>query len=61
MCGYIKRIVCAILAKTQGRKDDLQGGKTSIFGCLKGRHCRRKGNYLEPSQDVQLESLEEIK
>lgn len=61
MWGYIKRIVCSILAKMQGRKDDLQSSKTGIFGCLKGTHCRRKGNYLELSQDVQLESAEGIK
>lgn len=61
MWGYIKRIVCSVLAKMQGRKDDLQSGKTGSLGCLKGRHHRRKRNYLELSQDAQLESLEEIK
>lgn len=61
MWGYIERIVCSVLAKTQGRKEGLQSGKTGIFECLEGRHCKRKRNYLELSQDVQSELLEEIK
>lgn len=61
MWGYVKGIACSIMAKMQGRKDDLQSGQTDIFGCLKERQCRKKGNYLKLSQDVKLESVEGIK
>lgn len=53
MWDYIKRTVSSVLAKMQGRKDDLWSRK-SIFGCLEGRHCGRKVNYLEFSQGVKL-------
>lgn len=59
MWGYIKRIESSVLAKMHGRKDDL-GSRKSI-GCLEGRYCRRKVNYLEFSQGVKLGSVERIK
>lgn len=45
----------------QEKKDDQQHGKTDISRCLKGKHCRRKKNYFELSQEVHLDSIGGIK